>query len=633
MDTSRTINSWGLKHHFTRFEEVRIDTNTAQLQRGYLPVYKEGFAYEFPGMVGQGVNHLDFFLRPGNETFLFGRPWEPYLKKPDRTTFFNTKVPFTSLAYSMKFPPGTREESVEALHTQNLSPFTNFGLEFSLLSGQQFYDHERSKLARSGLFLSHNKEKYSLFGTLYYNHVNLEENGGLANLPYFLTGAADNEFDYIMRLDSSSSEYKNLSFFATQKYNLTEKTTSVDSAGQVTSRGKTLSLSHQLYLERNVRAYYGEDSVQGGEPFYQDRYYEILTPMDSVSEDRISNVFQVILGDPDYDKLSIRAYGGYEIRRFGQLSPVPVSVFSHVDTLSTDPLTLADVYRDSATAEFSSRWYHDLFVGFNLAGPTTGVWDWVVNGKYYLSGYYQNDFQADATFSRRLFGQMDLGLRGSIESRKPHYFANHYSSSYFHWENDFAPSYQIKGEAFLDSDSLDMEVRVGLSTMANYLYWDTLALPRVFDRQLMLVSLYGSKHFKVGGFHSLNKLLFQVSNAPEILNLPLAALYTSNYWNQSLFKGALVFDLGFDLSYTTPYLASAYMPVTGVYHLQETHQAGGYPFLDVFLTMKVSRVRFFASYNNLLQGLGPWDRNYVTAYPYPLKGRYVRVGLVWTFYD
>ena len=41
---------------------------------------------------------------------------------------------------------------------------------------------------------------------------------------------------------------------------------------------------------------------------------------------------------------------------------------------------------------------------FNLAGPTTGTWDWVIDGKYYLLGYYQNDFQMHATFSRELGG-------------------------------------------------------------------------------------------------------------------------------------------------------------------------------------------------------------------------------------
>jgi hypothetical protein len=100
-----------------------------------------------------------------------------------------------------------------------------------------------------------------------------------------------------------------------------------------------------------------------------------------------------------------------------------------------------------------------------------------------------------------------------------------------------------------------------------------------------------------------------------------------------LFKGALIGDLGFDFYYTSKYKASAYMPATGIFHLQDEYNVGGFPFLDVFLTIRIKRTRIFVSYNNLLHGLRFIGENYFTAYNYPLKPRNVRVGLVWTFYD
>jgi len=118
-----------------------------------------------------------------------------------------------------------------------------------------------------------------------------------------------------------------------------------------------------------------------------------------------------------------------------------------------------------------------------------------------------------------------------------------------------------------------------------------------------------------------------------VLRLPFAALQTSNYWKQALFKGALVADLGFDFYYTTRYKASAYMPATGVFYLQDDHDVGGYPFLDVFLSFRIQRTRIFVSYNNLLHGLGFVGNNYFTTYRYPMKPRHFRFGLVWTFYD
>jgi hypothetical protein len=304
-----------------------------------------------------------------------------------------------------------------------------------------------------------------------------------------------------------------------------------------------------------------------------------------------------------------------------------------VDTISNGPLEPDSVYRDSAVAVFDDTYFNDVYIGFYLAGPTTGIWDWVMDGKYYLLGYYQNDFRVNATFSREFMKKADLGLRGSFELRRPHYFANHYSSSFFKWDNDFASLLRIKGEAFVYSEELEMDLRFGIAYLSNYQYWDEQALPQVYDKDILIFSGYFSKHFILSGFNSEEKLLVQYTTADEVLNLPTVALYSSNYWRQSLFKGALITTIGFDLSYTTKYKASAYMPATGVYHLQNERDVGAYPFLDAFIAIKIARTRIFFSYNNLLSGGTFLGNNYFSTYNYPMKPRYFRLGLEWTFYD
>ena len=154
-----------------------------------------------------------------------------------------------------------------------------------------------------------------------------------------------------------------------------------------------------------------------------------------------------------------------------------------------------------------------------------------------------------------------------------------------------------------------------------------------YDQDLLLLSGYFSKHFIVSGFNSENKVLLQYTTANEVLRLPLAALYSSNYWKQSLFKGALIADLGFDLYYTTRYRANSYMPATGIFYLQDDNELGGYPFLDVFLAFRVQQTRMFVSYNNILQSMWFAGNNFFTTNHYPLKPRHFRIGLVWIFYD
>lgn len=620
IDTSRAINTWQLMHNFTRFEEVPLDTNMHQLQRDYNPAFEHGFSYESLGNLGHAMNHLDFYKRPDADQFLFGRAWDPYRKTPDRTLFFNTRSPFTSLSYSThlfinQFP----EQNVEALHTQNFTPYSNFGLLFNIMDGKPYYINQQTRVNRVGLFGSRAKDRYSIFGTFYYNDFKARENGGIKDVEIFLKDSLDN-FEYDTWLSGAKSHYQDLSLFTTQNFKLVEREVHTDSLGHTTSRGKTLSVSHQLLIERQKKTFYDErvDSIEVAE-VYGNYYYLDAPAWDSAMEDRISNVFQLILGDPDFDKISARVSAGHDFRRFTWLAPEPL----HIDSTGQD--TIVGLVRHQN--------YNDLHVGLHLAGPTTGTWDWVVDAKYYLVGYYQNDFQVHATFSRELGGNLSLGLRGSLDQKRAHYFTNHYSSSFLQWENDFPSMLRIKGEAFISSKDRETDIRLGITNITNYIYWDQEALPRLYDQNLMLFSVLFSRHFKVSGFNSDNKILVQHSTAGEILRLPLASLYTSNYWKQSLFKGALVADLGFDLYYTTKYRANAYMPSSSVFHLQDTYTLGGFPYLDVFLAFRVKRTRIFASYSNLLHGLSFIGNNYFTTPLYPTKPRNLRFGLVWIFYD
>ncbi|RLE00273.1 MAG: hypothetical protein DRJ13_08915 [Bacteroidetes bacterium] len=618
IDTSRSINTWMLKHNYTRFEDVPLDTNTHELQHDHNPAYLQGFSYESVGILGHGLNHVDFMRRADPSVFLFGRAWDPYLKTADRTVFFNTKTPFTRLSYSTIPVKDWKEETIEIMHTQNASPYTNFGIDFNILGGKPLYTNQETKTIRTGLFLSHAKNRYSIFGTFYYNDFKtLQDNGGIANRDSFLMGSKDNFWEYEVNLLNARSHYRNLTLFTTQKYNLAERQFSTDSLGNTTSKGKTLSISYQLAAGQQFKKYYDEvDSLLS--PVYSNYYYLTDIARDSAVQQNISSVLQLILGDPDYDKISARIYAGHEFKRFGMLSPVSV-----VDSLAPD----------TVISQYHTEYFNDVFLGLHLAGPTTGVWDWVIDGKYYLLGYNQNNFNLNTTFSRELGGKTDLGLRGSFELARPHYFTMRYSSSFFKWDNDFSSMLRIKGEAFVQSHELEMDLRIGAAFISDYIYWDTLAMPRAYDKDLLVLSAQMSKHFKVSGYNSDNRLLIQYSTAKEVLNLPFAAIYSSNYWKQSLFKGALVADFGFDVYLTTKYHASGYMPATGVFNLQDKTEIGMYPFVDVFFAFRIKSTRLFASYNNVLQSVAFAGNEFFTAEPYPMKPRHFRLGLVWYFYD
>ncbi len=618
-------------HNYSRFEDTELDTSTFRLHENFNPLYRGGDMYEQLGILGNVAQNLNFFKRPVTKQFLFASGMVPYMASPDNTTFFNTRSPYTELIYSNSLGTYGTEESVHLMHTQNMDPFSNIGLEFELLSGKELYDNEESRISRFSLFGNRTKDKYSGFGTVHYNSFNNNENGGLYNTGSFLRDSLEDNFNYDMNLLSATSGYRNIQLFYTQKFTLLEKVSNTDTLGVTTTTGRNLSFNHQIQAERNKRFYADEVSTSSLASYYDNFYYFHNAVKDSVVHDKISNTFQLILGDPYTDKLSARVYAGHEFVRYGQRSPDQYEYFSHFDTLSYSPVVLDSVFRDTADYTWNNNYFNELFVGFHLAGPPENDWYWNIDGKYYLAGYYQHNFTIDATFSRALTDSLRLGLRGGVENRNVSYYHNHYSSSFFQWDNDFSASQIIKGEAFLTSPARRFNASVTLGMLTNYQYWDEKALPAQYNPVMYIVSGILNKSFTLAGFNSVNKLLIQYTTADDVLHLPLASLKTSNYWEHGWFDNVLISQIGFDMFITTPYLGNSYMPATGVFYLQDDQIIGGYPFLDAVLSMRLKRARFFLSYNNLLSGLV--SNNYFTLANYPTKPRYLRLGLAWTFYD
>ena len=631
IDTSKSINTWTLQHNYSRFEDTQLDTLLFEFTENFNPRQRYGSRFDHLGILGHAAQDRYFFNRPGPGRFIFGNSLQPYLATPERTVFFNTKNPFTELSHTTIPAVDWREETVRARHTQNMTPFSNIGIDFELLSGKELYPNEETRVSRVTLFGSHARDKYSVFGTVHYNKFDNRENGGLTQLSGFQKDSLEEPWLYDVHLENAVSGYSNIQLFLTQKYALSQKVTTTDSTGVTHTSGKNIFLNHQLLINRNVRTYSDQPDRENLSPIYDTTYYFQENVTDSVFRHAVTNTVQLIWGDPYTDKFSARIYGGHEVTRYGYRYPRPEQAFAGFDTLLRDPLLLDSAFTDTAVTSFTSDYFNELFVGFHMAGPPGNLWDWNVDGKYYLAGYYRNNFDAVASFSRKLDTIYDLGLSGRIENRNASYFHNRYRSAFFAWENNFRASQLIKAKVFLRSQAKMLSAEAAMGILTNHIYWDENAMPQQYNKGIYLVSANLYKRFAISGFRSDNRLMLQYATPGDIIHLPLATFTTSNYWEQPLFDHALLAQLGFTLSVESPWYGDAYMPATGVFYLQNRLKTGGYPFLDAFLAWKIKRTRFFLSYNNVLSGIV--SNNFFTAYGYPSKPRYLRFGLVWTFYD
>ena len=160
-------------------------------------------------------------------------------------------------------------------------------------------------------------------------------------------------------------------------------------------------------------------------------------------------------------------------------------------------------------------------------------------------------------------------------------------------------------------------------------------MPEQFNNNLKVMEISLSKEFNFWKITSSNTAVYQNISNEEVLSLPELSVVSST-WFEHMFNfkttgGQLLTMAGFDLRYNTAYFANAYMPALSSFYNQREKKLGNYPYIDVFLNVKLKRFRFYIKFEHVNSG---WiDRNYVTVLHYPMNERNLNFGMSWTFYD
>jgi hypothetical protein len=126
-----------------------------------------------------------------------------------------------------------------------------------------------------------------------------------------------------------------------------------------------------------------------------------------------------------------------------------------------------------------------------------------------------------------------------------------------------------------------------------------------------VASLFLSKELTAWKFHLTGDILSQISSNSEVLDLPLMSVRSADSLSigSDLSKQteALNTQLGFDLIYHTPYYSYLYMPATGRFFRQQTATTGNYPFVNVFLNLKLKRTRIFIMFDQVNAGMQGYE--------------------------
>jgi hypothetical protein len=379
--------------------------------------------------------------------------------------------------------------------------------------------------------------------------------------------------------------------------------------------GLSGTFSHIFSWENNARTY--TDNYPGS-GFYDTAFSNNAATYDSTYGRMLKNTIRFDFTTSETRKF--RLGGGVGIRS---------ELFRYSRVISAHDTVLAD------TAAW--RRGNNVLVGklFNDIGDK---FKWIADGELYLTGYRAGDFILNGRITKAFTfkkGDARWDITGSMMNRQPSFWTEEWGSNNFEWHNNLKKEFRIDVGTIFSYPARKAELKFNYAVIDNYTDFDTLALPSQHGGGLSVAAITASKELKAWKFHLATDVVLQKSSNPGILDLPLFSVRSAGFF-EHLFRfrqtnGKLNTQLGAEVLFHTMYYPYSWMPATGRFYRQEKEKTGNYPFINVFLNLKLQRTRIFVMFDHVNAGL--MGNNYFFVPSYPVNIRMFRYGVAWTFYN
>lgn len=612
---------WNADTYFNK--PVSIDPDTTYNDwYTELPYQKNDAGATYLGISGAAMQYNNWFLRKDLKEFPFFDYYLPYSYTPETLPFYNTKTPYTELAYwGTLFANKKMEESnIKFLHTQNLTPSFNFNIVYTRYGAAGMLEHEKTDNRTFALTGNYLGKRYVAQGGYIYNRIKREENGGVADPSMVLDTLVDAKVIPVV-LNKANNALKRNTLFITHSYGIPFK---------FLQKRDSLGRRDSLALGEGTMAYIGHS---GDASFYSKKYTDEISLTDTLARDFYHNNFFI---NTTESADSMRVFK-LENRFFINLQPwAKEAIVSNISAgLGHQYLSLYGFRQQFFLEGNSTEKQNNMYMYFGAGGKLRKYFSWNGIGVYNFAGYYSNDFSIDGsmTFSSYPAGMkqgMHLTGKLHISQQRPNYFYNNAYTNHFIWENDFTKTTQTRIEGQLSIPDWNLEAFVGYALLKNNTYFDNMSVIRQNSDAMSILTAYVKKDLKLGHLHLNNKVLFQVSSNNEVVPLPDLSLDLRYFFQFDVVKNVLTAQLGANATFTTEYYAQGYNPALGVFYNQDVEKIGNNPYIDLFANLQWKRASIFVKYVNMAQG---WpDGDYFSAFRYIKPQKALKLGIHWPFY-
>ncbi|MCE7042395.1 putative porin [Dyadobacter sp. CY312] len=545
----------------------------------------------------------NLFFQPRQDigTQLGMRAYDAYAIKQEEVQYIDTKSQHTYLSY---INGGKKTSLGKFGYSQNVHSRLNFGLNFERFTSNKQYGiyntlSSEAFLGQNWTFLLHGSyfskdKKYLILAN--YRHLNqkVREQGGVVIATDESTGiTSPYPYDGPARIsDNANSWERRHVFHIYQQYKLAN-------GFQLFQQGDFTSI---------INRYTDLDITRGVEYMV---YKDVNFDESYTRQDIYHKVLDTKLGVKGY-------YSGFNYRAYFRPRLYSMTAGGQVPNTTGSP----------------------------YASYRTGLrFDNIVGG---WAGYYLKDSAQHLTVEAELnlSDNVESNLKGELKTKwglagaqyirtAPDLIVRRYLGNHFDWRNNFSTqnALTIYGSLPLKTKRIDFVPEVHIHNIENYIYYDTLALPKQLSSAFNIyrVGFTTESHFKRWNFAGM--AYYSATGNSDVFKVP-NIFGSGEVTFDFIYAKVLYIQLGLAARYRSTYYADAYMPVTQQFHRQNTTQLQGRVVTDAFANVRISRVRLFfqMSYLNMkLWGAAP-EGYYVTP-GYMGQGRAFSFGVLWPLFD
>ncbi|WP_295653593.1 putative porin [uncultured Mucilaginibacter sp.] len=553
---------------------------------------------------------------------------DAYLLLPPDIQYYRARVPITSL-YLVTSIGNLSEQVFKIMHTQNIKPNWNIGLNFNRIGSNGVYARQHADHLGAAFFTWYESpsKRYNLLANLFFNNLKAPESGSTTADAIFTDPNATSlggRINLPVRLNDTRDNIRDNGFYIKQFYYLGRVDSLSSDSGTTAKILPTQRIAYTFFY--NIQKYKFLQNDIDTYKVFPDSYFSQSVSQDSLVvyhfSNEISYSFYLRGKSVSFVKNELKLDLGikHDLYSYSQFV---------LDTAASTGLPQLDKKKDNifqditlkakASYRFSDRMALDA--DFQQIAPTSrDAGNYLYSTNLTLSG--------GDKVGKVIFGAY-------TQNSSPPLVATSWVSNHFMFNNSFKNTKTTGLSVNYINQALQLDLKAEYFLINNYLYFEAQpggidATPMESLTPINLIKLSAGKNITLGRFHFDNFAVYQKTDQQSTLRTPDLYIYSSLYYNRLLFQ-VLNMSTGINVRYNSQYTAPSYAVGLGQFYNGPNVQFSSYPVATVFMKATLKNTNFFIMYDYANQGLQ--SQGYYTVNRYPMPDASIKFGVLWNFYN